>query len=218
MRSALLLLALASPVAAQSLVNVNQAVDFAFGNGGGATTLSVGITKFGGVGNLTRIRFGVGLRGTLGTGTLALTPQGATRVPPSIKDTLRISVAPISINVAAHLGVLITERLMAGFNIDVFGLTAPGSRSGIYTENQGAAAEGVNGQAASTNLFLGGSRDRGTLNSQFFAMWSFAERYAIKGGLSHQRFEYQTDVELASNTNRFHTFANLVFIGVQIAR
>ncbi len=218
MRSALLLLALASPLAAQSLVNVNRAVDFAFANGDGATTLSAGITRISGVGKLTRIRAGVGLRGTLGTGTIGLTPQGATLVPPTVKDTLRMSLAPISVNIAAHIGVLVTETLMAGFNIDVFGFTAGGTRSGIYTENQAAAGEGVNAQAASTNVFQGGSKDRGTLNSQFFAMWAFSDRYAIKGGLSHQRFEYVTETPLASNTRRFQMFSNLLFLGVQIVK
>ncbi len=218
MRSALLLLALASPLAAQSLVNVNRAADFAFANGDGATTLSAGITRFTGIGKLTRIKAGVGLRGTLGTGTIGLTPQGATNVPASVKDTLRMSLAPISINLAAHVGVLLTDGLMAGFNIDVLGFTASGSRSGIYTQNQAAAGEGVNAKAASTNVFQGGSKDKGTLNSQFFAMWAFSERYAIKGGLSHQRFEYVTEMPLASNTKRFQMFSNLLFLGVQIVK
>lgn len=218
MRSVLLLLALASPVAAQSLVDVNRAVDVAFGNGGAATTLSAGLTKIGVVGKFEKVRAGLGLRGTLEVGTLNLTPQDAKFVPLSVKDTLRISVAPISLNVAAHLGYLISDKLMAGFNIDLFGYSSGGSRSGIYTENGTAPAEGVNAKAASINIFQGGSKDRGNLNSQFFLMWALSDRHAIKAGLSHQRVEYKTDTELASNTNRFHTFSNIVFIGAQIAR
>jgi hypothetical protein len=218
MRSALLLLALASPVAAQSLTDVNRAVDFAFGNGGGATTLSVGLTKIGVVGKFAKLRAGLGLRGTLEAGTLNLTPQDAQFVPNSVVDTLRISVAPIALNVAVHLGYLLTDRVQAGFNIDLFGYSTGGSRSGIYTENATAPAEGVNARAASINIFQGGSQDRGNLNSQFFLMWAFSDRHAIKAGLSHQRVEYKTDTKLASNTNRFSTFSNLVFIGAQIAR
>jgi hypothetical protein len=218
MRSALLLLVLASPVAAQSLADVNRAVDFAFGNGGGATTISAGLTKIGRVGTFEKLRAGLGLRGTLEVGTLNLTPQDAKFVPASVKDTLRISVAPIALNVAVHLGYLISDRLQAGFNIDLFGYSTGGSRSGVYTENATSAAEPVNAKAASINIFQGGSSDRGNLNSQFFLMWALSDRHAIKAGLSHQRVEYKTETEMASNTNRFHTFSNLVFIGAQIAR
>lgn len=215
MRSALLLLLLASPLAAQSLTDVNRAVDVAFGNGGGATTLSAGLTK---IGKLGKLRAGLGLRGTLEVGTLNLTPQGAKNVPASVIDTLRISVAPIALNVAAHLGYLVTDRLMAGFNIDLLGYSIGGLRSGVYTENAASAAEPTNARAASINVFQGGSKDRGNLNSQFFLMWALSDRHALKAGLSHQRVEYKTEREMASNTNRFQTFSNLVFIGAQIAR
>ena len=149
---------------------------------------------------------------------MKLTPAGATNVPAGVVDTLRLNAGAIMLNVSGHLGIVITKRLEAGLNIDLAGFGGGAARSATYQASPGGATTSVDASPSSTNIFLYGSKDRGSLNSEFFAAWAATDRLTIRGGLSHQLVEYRAERNLSSNTDRFRQYANLLFLGARFAR
>ena len=191
--------------------------EFTAARGTDLTTASVGIVQS------TRpvlghVRFGLGLRGTYATGDLRLSPAGATNAPTGVIDTLSVSASALLLNVSGHASVLLTDWLEAGLNIDLAGLATGSERTGTYRASSSAPATTVGASPSATNLFANGSKDRGSLNSEFFAALRATNRVTIRGGLSHQLVEYRAKRVLASNTDRFRRYSNLVFVGVRIAR
>lgn len=105
------------------------------------------------------------------------------------------------------------EPLEAGFNLDVAGVAAGGtSKSVSYRASPSAAAESVGAAPARGNLFLYGSNDIGSLNSEFYAAWRVSRAVTVRGGLSHFLAEYRADRE---GTTRFRRFMNLAFVAVR---
>ena len=192
--------------------------EFTAGTGSNLSSVSAGIVR-----STKRmldgyVRFGLGLRATFATGDLKLTPAGAKNVPAGVIDTLSLSSSALMLNVSGHASVLLTDRLEAGLNIDLAGVGAGSDRNASYRASTSAAATSVNASPSSTNLFLYGSNDRGSLNSEFFGAWRATDRVTIRGGLSHQLVEYRATRTLSSNTDRFRRYSNLAFVGIRIGR
>ena len=214
--SAIAVALFASGICAQS-PSARTSWEFTAAAGTSITTASVGIVRSTRP-LLGRFRFGLGLRGTFAAGDLKLTPAGAKNVPAGVIDTLAVSASAIMLNVSGHASVLVTDRLEAGLNIDLAGLGTGSERTGTYRTSSTAAATTVGASPSATNVFLYGSNDRGSLNSEFFAAWRATDRVTIRGGLSHQLVEYRAKRLLMSNTDRFRRYSNLIFVGVRIAR
>lgn len=190
--------------------------EFAVAKGSTLSSASLGIV--GSTRPLNHFRFGLGVRGTYVTGDLKLQAAGATNVPSDVRDTLSLPASVLMLNIGGHVSAQITDRLEVGMNIDLFGLGAGGSRAGSYRQSQSAPAVAVDASPATTNVFLFGSADRGSLNSEFFAAWHATNKLTIRAGLSHQLVEYRASRALASNTDRFRRYTNLGFIGVRVGR
>lgn len=188
------------------------------GAGSKLTTVSAGIVRSTNPVLDGYVRFGVGVRATFGSGDLKLTPAGAKNVPAGVIDTLSVAARTAMLNVSGHISVLLTNRLEAGFNIDLAGVSAGSDRTATYRASATAAPTSVTAAPTTSNVFLYGSKDRGSLNSEFFAAWRATERLTVRGGLSHQLVEYKTSRVLTSNTDRFRQYSNLVFVGLRIAR
>lgn len=192
-------------------------LDFTAARGSTLTTFSAGAVGMT-VPILGHFRFGLGVRGTYAGGDLKLTPAGARNVPVGVVDTLSLTSSALLFNVSGHVSALLTDRFEVGMNIDLLGLGAGASRSGMYRLSAGASPISVEATPASVNLFLYGSNDRGSLNSEFFGVWHATRRVAIRAGLSHQLVEYKTSRLLSSNTDRFRRYSNLGVVGVRVGR
>lgn len=218
MRIAALTLAatLAAPLGAQSLAGTPNLYDVA-GGFGDLTSVVFSYHRMTNVGTSERLQFGLGGRATLMVGELRMLPLTNRPVPFSVHDTLTISIAPVLLNLVGHASWSFSERLSAGMNIDLFGVTAGGSRSGTYKENQSATPERVNAKPAGINIFgFAIGDDRGSLNSEFYLGWKLSDKYTLRGGLSHQRVHYNTEIAMASFTSEFAAYANLAFLGLRI--
>jgi hypothetical protein len=219
MRIAPLVLAafLSAPLGAQSLAGTPNMYDVAAGFGD-ATSVAFGFHRMANAGTSEKLRFGLGGRASLMVGELRLKPQSDNRpVPFTVHDTLTISVAPVLINLVGHADWTFSERLSAGLNVDLFGITTGGSRTGTYKENEAATPESVNASPSSTNIFgFGIGDDKGLLNSEFYLAWKLSDKYILRGGLSRQRVQYNTEFAMASFTSEFAKYNHLAFVGLRI--
>ena len=217
MRAFLMLAFASTSLAAQAMPVGGFRWDITAGTGNSATSVSLGATKMKPVMS-QRVLLGLGLRTTFVTGDLKLTPAGAKNVPAGVIDTLFVSSAALMLNVSGHAAVVLTPRLQAGMNIDLVGVGTGASRTGSYRASAGVARTSVSASPSGTNVFLYGSKDQGSLNSEFFAAWALNDRYTVRGGLSHQLVEYEAERTLSSNTKRFRSYSNLIFLGLRVAR
>lgn len=218
MRPFILLAIASTSVAAQSAPSGPLKWDITAGSGSGATSASFGALRVMRPVAYDRVQFGLGLRATYVAGDLKLTPAGAKNVPVGVIDTLSVASGALMLNVSGHIAFILTSRLQAGLNIDLAGVGTGGSRNATYKASTSAAASKVNASPTGANLFLYGSKDRGSLNSEFFAAWALNDRLTLRGGLSHQLVEYEAERTLSSNTARFRSYSNLVFLGLRVAR
>lgn len=223
MRPQILLLTLAitvpaAGVAAQSATRSPTRWDLTAGSGEGVTSLSVGAMRSRDVLPGDRLRLGLGLRSTFVTGDQRLTPAGAKNVPVGVIDTLTVPTAAVMLNVSGHVSIVLSSRLEAGMNIDLAGFGFGPSRQASYRASAGATPSAVEASPSTTNVFLYGSKDRGSLNSEFFAAWKVNDRVTLRGGLSHQLTEYRAERTLSSNTDRFRHYSDLLFLGARLSR
>ena len=112
----------------------------------------------------------------------------------------------VALNAALHLRARVAGPVRVGFNIDLAGLTL-GSR--VCGQRTGTGpTEAITAVPVRGNLLLGGRRDRGTLNSDFYLSTDLTSRYSVHAGFSHVVNAY------AVNGQRYQRFANLAALGV----
>ena len=110
-------------------------------------------------------------------------------------------------NAALHLRVRVAGPVRIGCSIDLAGVSAGSTR--LFTDAQTNGAPRV----TRVNLLRGGSKDRGSLNSEFYVSADPTPRLSVRGGLSHvvNGFElhFADDYRV-----RYHKFGNLFFLGI----
>lgn len=104
------------------------------------------------------------------------------------------------------------KKLLLGFNIDVTGLTlnAGGRYTLTYTLPPPDGPLTLQAETYRFNL-LTGIRDRGALNSEFYAGYGFTERLSVKAGLCHFFVQYAPRHASAQNSTG-RVFYNLPFV------
>ena len=104
------------------------------------------------------------------------------------------------------------DWLAFGFNLDLVGVSVGPNQ----TANYGEAGFDSSPQIRPTqlNLFRGGVRDIGTLNSEFFAAVPIDETWGIRLGLSHFFAEMESTSPLKDDGERFRTIRNLGILSV----
>jgi hypothetical protein len=151
------------------------------------------------------VTVGAGVRATTFTGAAAIyRNQGETTF--LLAETLSLSPDVWAINAMVLGAVRITERVSIGANRDLVGVA--GGRGRVV----GAATL----EPARLSLFGYGNRDRGSLNSEFFASVNVRRRLRVRGGLSHYVLGYEAhdgDVK-----TRYLRFYNVPFIALQWTR
>ncbi|WP_156109434.1 hypothetical protein [Hymenobacter sp. APR13] len=103
-----------------------------------------------------------------------------------------------SLNAAFHLRARVAGPVRLGFNLDAAGLSFGPDRS--------PTAPGGQLQPTRGNLLLGGSRDRGSLNSEFYLAVSLPRGLQLRAGWSHIVTGHERD---ATTYHRFHDLAAL---------
>lgn len=94
-------------------------------------------------------------------------------------------------NIALNLGYHFNEKIAAGFNIDLVGVSFGRNGSGILKAN-GQTVNEPSAKPSAFNLLLTGDHDKGSLNSEFFLQYNFNDRWGIKGVYQFVFIEYKT--------------------------
>lgn len=152
-----------------------------------------------------RFKIGVGLRHTSFIGseykTTANQPNSGGKV--TIKNP-RIH----AYNLVFFSSFFIGSNWSVGFNLDLIGISH-GPR-----KDEGEFSNGLEGRPTKNNVFKGGSKDDGTLNSEFWVGYNLNSDWLLKAGFAHFVAEYKTTQAQADGTQRFRKFNNFIFIGI----
>jgi hypothetical protein len=134
-------------------------------------------------------------------------------------DTLTVQRPLItSINASFNLGYHFTARFYGGVNIDVIGFSFGRKSSAILTSN-GTTQTDHEAKPSTFNLLLTGDHDLGSLNSEFFIRYKFADKWSLKVLYQFIFAEYETQniVQVApdgTEVDRFRNKANNVGVGI----
>ena len=111
-----------------------------------------------------------------------------------------------ALNAAFHVRARVAGPVRLGFNLDVLGASFGPARS-LEAPGLGAGAQ-AQVSPVRGNLLLGGTRDRGSLNSEFYAAVALPQGLSLRVGWSHIVTAYATDAD------RYRRFRNLAALGV----
>lgn len=199
---------LAAPASAGAPTEV--VYDAAVGANKGLRSASVGLAQRHAVLWRNRVLLGYGARFSLLTGDLELTGRGG-----DSDETLSVEGAKVlALNAVFHAALKVAEPFELGFNIDVAGIGGGSSENATYRSSPGAAPVRVGAEPARGNLLLIGPRDKGTLNSEWYAAWRLTPSFTVRAGWSHFLAGYRTDRELGGR-REFKRFSDLGFVAVR---
>ncbi|HEX8657450.1 MAG TPA: hypothetical protein VF690_07955 [Hymenobacter sp.] len=105
-----------------------------------------------------------------------------------------------SFNAAFHLRARVAGPMSLGFNLDAAGLSFGPERSTPTAPGQVRPTRG--------NLLLGGSRDRGSLNSELYLAVTLPRSVGLRAGWSHIVTGHESDA------STYRRFRNLAALGV----
>lgn len=146
------------------------------------------------------LRYTAGIRQNLGFGQRKYTING--------QSTLIDDISSYSINLMAGLEYVSPYKFLAGFNLDLVGINV-GTRSfktigtdPVYKINP-----------ETTNMLLGGSNDKGALNSEFYIGYCLNDNFTLKAGVSH--YLITLEYENTKGKGRTQAFTTLPYIQLQ---
>ena len=134
-------------------------------------------------------------------------------------DTLTVQRPFVnSINLSANFGYHFSSKWEAGFNIDLVGFSFGRISSAILTSN-GITRTEPSAKPASFNVLLTGDNDYGSLNSEFFLKYKWADKWGIKAVYQFYFAEYKTNTIYqtapdGSQVDRFRNKVNALGLGV----
>lgn len=152
-----------------------------------------------------RFQAGVGARATV----FFLPDQAYRGQTVSAENSLRVAASNIvTLNTALHLRARVAGPVRVGFNIDLVGVSLGSNPSSQQFEPMGSKVGMGSAEPVRTNVLLGGRRDRGSINSDFYASADVSPTLSIHAGFSHVVNAYELDGQ------RFQHFANLGSLGL----
>lgn len=169
------------------------------------------------LGKAKRFEIGVGGRFTSYFGQ----SQYHTSAPASLSDATKSdslfleSPKVNALNLAINLGYRISPKFGVGFNIDAIGFSFGSSKNGQYYD--GDMVQETSAKPTSFNLLLGGSKDQGTLNSEFYIRYFVKEKLAIKAAYQYLFIEYTTETKVQQQpeaNDRFRGKARMFSLGI----
>jgi len=223
------------PVAAQDEPRPRtRAVDLMLGIGSGVTNVTTSYQYAWKYGKKQRLTMGIGMRfnGFFASDKYFVTapakivkgesgPAAFFKKPiPEYMDSVQLSNTSVfALNFMVSIGYKISDRLSAGFNIDVVGVSFGKQQSGTYINGNapgGITTMPVAGAPTGFNLLLIGENDIGSLNSEFFLTYALNDQWSVKGGLQHTFMEYTTTTEiqqLPEPNDRFRVTPTVFCVG-----
>lgn len=151
-----------------------------------------------------RFQVGLGVRGSYYFADgLALDRQSGGDAFPQVLLVPRPRLG--AVNAAFHVRALVAGPLRVGFNLDLAGVSFGPERASSY-DGVITIAPFI-AKPTSGNLLLGGSNDRGSLNSELYASLALPAGLSLRVGYTHQVAGYEAQGE------RYRRFHNLAALG-----
>lgn len=209
--------------------------DFMLGVGSGQTNVSLSYQEGWKFGAKKKLVMGVGLRANgffasdkyfvtapakLVKGEAGPAALFNDKIPGNMDSVHFPNANVFALNILIHIRYAFSEKLKAGFNIDVIGASFGSSRDGSYINGNGPSGTSplaVKGSPSSFNLLLVGENDLGSLNSEFFVTYDLNKKWAIKAGVQHIFMEFTTDTKVQTfpePNDRFRITPTVVCAGV----
>jgi hypothetical protein len=133
-------------------------------------------------------------------------------------DTFLVKTAQInSFNILIDFTYRLTDKLSAGFNIDVIGFSFGSQTRGNYIN--GYDGKNVNAQVSAFNLLLVSDNDLGMLNSELYLRYQLVSKISVRGGAQFLFTEYTTDTKVQrvpEPNDRFRKKSLMFSIGISL--
>lgn len=190
--------------------------DVALGSDGTTVMPSLGMHRLWPVAGGGRVRLGAGIRWSSWAGG----SQKLSTAPPSLIDAGRIDTLEVpvgwhnAVNLGLHAVVQASERIALGANLDVFGYSWGTSQVGTLRLLGAPGGQRVTANPAQWNVFGGGTRDRGTLASEFWIGWDVRRDLRLRAGLNHFVLEQTTPTLGTGENTRHRRFGNAIFVSI----
>lgn len=155
---------------------------------------------------------GVGVRASAYAGAVTDFRNRGT-VAGALAGVVPIDPAVYGINAAVGTDLRVAGPVHLEFNLDVAGLAGgPVYRSGT-----------LDAKPATGSLFLYGSRDRGSLNSELAVSLALSPRLRVRGGSSHYVLGYRvvdrgSGAQAAAPRSRYQRFFTVPFLAISLGR
>jgi hypothetical protein len=219
-------------VRAQERESASNEVDVNIGVGNYRASFNAAFFRTWKFGKNRRIGIGSGLRYTGFTGAdiyyitaPAELTSGSTSPLILFKENIATNIDSLlinspfvnSLNLAINLDYRISEKLVAGFNIDAIGFSFGKEVSGNYIN--GYEGKNTSGTPTPFNILLISDNDRGSLNSEFYAKYFLNDKWGIKAGVQFLFTEYTTKTKVQQYpepNDRFRNKSLLFTAGVTI--
>ncbi len=205
-------------------------IDFTGGAGSYRGSFSLSYFHTVKIGKAKRFGLGTGLRATsfIGANLYYITApaeltSGSTSPLILFKENIAANIDSLlikspqvnSLNLLINLQYELSERITAGFNIDLVGISFGRKTRGNYINGY----SGKNTQAEPTpfNLLLISDNDRGSLNSEFYGRYRINKIWNVKMGIQFLFTEYTTVTKVQEDpkpNDRFRNKALLFAAGV----
>lgn len=101
-----------------------------------------------------------------------------------------------SLNLSLNFGYNFSKRFSAGLTIDAIGFSFGKKQNGVYYGNNFAAGVPVTAKPTSFNVLLISDNDKGSLNSELFARYTWNDSWGVKLGLQFFFAEYTTNTKV----------------------
>ena len=195
--------------------NINHSVDLTAGFGGGSV-VGIGWNHFWGIGKRKNFRLGYGARfGAYNGKNREFVPAPLSL----IEETDHLDIEKVrnrNIAINANIKYRIKEVFEVGFNIDLIGISFGPETDGVYHSANIDDASLLGPQTAKptpVTLLLGGSNDRGMLQSEFYVGYWW-KMFNFRAGFNYLFSEYTTTNTLANDNDRFRHITGMPFIGI----
>jgi hypothetical protein len=142
----------------------------------------------------------------------------ASDLPQNIDSVLFKKAQVNALNMSINLAYTIYKKITVGFNIDAIGFSFGSKQSGTYFANSGAATTTA-AKITGFNALLISDNDKGTLNSEFYALYKFDNKWGAKLGFQFLFTEYTTATEVQTTpkgqkNDRFRNKASGISLGI----
>jgi hypothetical protein len=195
----------------------NQA-DLGFGIGSSQANITTSYQHDWKIGKKKNFSIGTGARFTSYFGkdiAFLSAPASLANVESSTDTLLYPSPSVNALNVFINLGVTITPKLTAGFNIDVTGFSFGKNSNATFTGS--GITQATTARPTGLNLLLVGNNDKGSLNSQFYLKYLVSQHVGIKVAYQYLFTEVATNTKVQvtpEQNDRFRNKASMGYLGI----